>query len=309
MILAHAGDPNRAPMQFHLHPDVLAVAAVVALLYWYAIRRLGPRLAPGPRPLTRGQRAGLWTSLGLFVVMSEWPVHDLSEGYLYSVHMVQHLVYTLVLPPLAIRSTPAWLWRWALRPVMPLFRLLVRPLFALLVFNGFLALTHWPVLVELAVESGPAHLAQHVVLVATAVLMWWPVVSPLPELQALPPPLRIGYLFLQSLVPTVPASFLTFASDAVYRVYGSFPRLWGIDTVEDQQFAGAVMKLGGGIILWTLMTVVFFRWAAREKDGPAGRPTNGTAPIAAPAIHDLVAGSDGNGPTPLSAHPGPRPAP
>ena len=296
-------------MQFHPHPDVLAVAGLAALLYWFAIRRLGPRLAPGSDVLTRGQRTGLWTSLGLFVVMSEWPVHDLSEGYLYSVHMVQHLVYTLVLPPLVIRSTPPWLWRWVLRPVMPVFRLLVRPLFALLLFNGFLALTHWPVLVELAVTSGLAHLAQHVALVATALLMWWPVVSPLAELPALPPPLRIGYLFLQSLVPTVPASFLTFASDAVYRVYGSFPRLWGIDTVEDQQVAGAVMKLGGGVILWTLMTIVFFRWAAREKEAPSRRATDPTTPVAATAIRDLVSGSDGSRQTPLPAHPGPGPAP
>ena len=273
MILAHAGDPSRSPMTFHLHPDILGVAVVVLAAYWLAIRVLGPRLAPGSQALTRGQRAGLWTSLALFVAMSEWPVHDLSEGYLYSVHMVQHLVYTLVLPPLVIRSTPPWLWRWLLRPVMPLFRLLVRPLFALLVFNAFLALTHWPVLVELAVKSGEAHLAQHILLVGTAVLMWWPVVSPLPELPALTPPLRIGYLFLQSLVPTVPASFLTFASDSVYRVYATFPRVWGIDALEDQQFAGAVMKLGGGILLWTLMTVVFFRWVVRERDRPSAPET------------------------------------
>lgn len=291
-------------MQFHLHPDILAVAAALTFAYWFAVRRLGPRLAPGAAPLTPRQRTGLWTSLGLFVAMSEWPVHDLSEGYLYSVHMVQHLVYTLVLPPLIIRSTPPWLWRWALGRVMPLFRLLVRPLFALVIFNTFLALTHWPVLVELAVKSGPAHLAQHVALVATAMLMWWPVVSPLPELPPLPPPLRIGYLFLQSLVPTVPASFLTFASGSVYAVYETFPRLWGIDALEDQQFAGAVMKLGGGIVLWTLMTVVFLRWARREREVPDRRRPAPAGPIATERVpvegHDTQPGQ-----MPLPVQPGP----
>lgn len=291
-------------MQFHPHPDILAVAAALAFAYWFAIRRLAPRLAPGAAPLTRGQRAGLLTSLGLFVAMSEWPVHDLSEGYLYSIHMVQHLVYTLVLPPLIIRSTPPWLWRWALRGVMPLFRLMVRPLFALVIFNTFLALTHWPVLVELAVTSGPAHLAQHVGLVGTAMLMWWPVVSPLPELPPLTPPLRIGYLFLQSLVPTVPASFLTFASGSVYTIYETFPRLWGIDALEDQQFAGAVMKLGGGIVLWTLMTVVFLRWAGREREVPGRRrpaPPGATVTDGVPVVGQDTQAAQ----MPLPVHPGP----
>ena len=265
MLLAHAGRPDHSPWVWHAHPDVVAVSAVLVLAYYLAFTRLGPRLAATGTPVvTRRQLVWLGLGIGGFWVMSDWPVHDLSEGYLYSVHMVQHLVYTLVLPPLFVWGTPRWLWRWLLRPVLPAFRVLTRPLLALIVFNLFIAVSHWTALVSAAVRSGPMHLGQHVVLVAAAFLMWWPVLSPLPELPRLAPPLQMVYLFLQSLVPTVPASFLTMADGPIYRIYGEFPRL-GLSVVADQQLAGAIMKIGGGAILWAGITVVFFRWFGAEE--------------------------------------------
>ena len=212
LLLAHAGRPDQSPWVWHAHPDVVAVSALIVLGYYLAFTRLGPRLAASGTPIvTRRQLVWLGGAIGGFWIMSDWPVHDLSEGYLYSVHMVQHLVYTLILPPMFIWGTPRWLWRWLLRPVLPVFRLLTRPLLALLVFNAVIAGSHWTALVSAAVRSGPMLLGQHVVLVVTAFLMWWPVLSPLRELPRLAPPLQMVYLFLQSLVPTVPASFLTMA--------------------------------------------------------------------------------------------------
>lgn len=283
LVLAHAGRPDHSPWGWHAHPDVLAVVAALVCAYWWAFRRVGPRVAPpGSVVVTRGQLGWLTGAIVGFWVMSDWPVHDLSEGYLYSVHMVQHLVYTLVLPPMFIWGTPAWLWRWLLRPVMPLARFVTHPLLALVVFNTAVAATHWSVLVTAAVKSGPMHLAQHVVLVATAVIMWWPVLSALPELKRIAPPLQMGYLFLQSLVPTVPASFLTFAEAPVYRIYAEFPRVSSMSPVADQQFAGGIMKIGGGLILWTAIAVVFFRWFG-EDDRTRQRRRVMVTPADAPA--------------------------
>jgi putative membrane protein len=75
------------------------------------------------------------------------------------------------------------------------------------------------------------------------------------------------YLFLQSVVPTIPAAWLTFAEDVVYKVYDTPVRLWGISAVEDQQLAGAVMKVGGGMYLWAIVIFLFFkRFANRHAD-------------------------------------------
>ena len=102
-------------------------------------------------------------------------------------------------------------------------------------------------------------------LVITALPWWMPVCGPIPEWrQSLPA--QMVYLFLMSVVPTVPGAWLTFADGAVYKVYDIPQRMWGISVTQDQQAAGLIMKLGGGAYLWTLITMLFFRWAARHEE-------------------------------------------
>jgi putative membrane protein len=208
-------------------------------------------------------------ALGVLAVAAAamWPVHDLSERYLFSVHMLQHLLLSLVAPGLMLFGTPAWLLRWLLRPrpVRAVARQLTRPFVALVLFNGVIVITHWPAWVDLTLRSELFHLASHTLLFGSALCMWWPVVSPLPEMPSLTYPARMVYLFLQSLVPTVPAAFLTFGSTPLYRAYVEFPRIWGWDVLTDQRVAGLLMKLLGAAILWAVMTVIFFRWFTQEQ--------------------------------------------
>jgi putative membrane protein len=89
-------------------------------------------------------------------------------------------------------------------------------------------------------------------------------VSPLPEIPRLAPPTRMVFLFLQSIVPTLPASFLTFGTTPLYRFYEKVPHLWGMSTLDDQQVAGLIMKIGAGLLLWMIIAVIFFRWAGEE---------------------------------------------
>ena len=96
-------------------------------------------------------------------------------------------------------------------------------------------------------------------------MMWWPILSAVPELPRLSYPLQMAYLFLQSLLPAVLASFITFSDGVVYRFYGEAPRIWGLSPVDDQQIAGGLMKLVGSLILWGFIAVAFFRWYQREE--------------------------------------------
>ncbi len=253
---------------FEPHLDAALLVVGLQGAYLAALRFVGPRhVEPGEPPASR-RHVALF-SLGVLTlwVASTWPMHDLSERFLYSAHMVQHLLFTLVAPPLLLLGTPDWLARWLLRPVMPVARVVLRPFPALLLFNGVIVLTHWPLAVEWSVRSEPLHFALHAVLVLTALAMWWPVLSPLAEIPRLSYPGQMLYLFLQSIVPTVPASFLTFGSEPLYRIYETFPRLWGISALADQQAAGLIMKLGGGLILWGVVAAVFFRWASADRTG------------------------------------------
>jgi putative membrane protein len=236
---------------WHAHPEVWLLFGSIIAAYLIAVRR-HERETGGAveRRKTRFFVAGvavLW--LG-----ADWPIHDLAERYLYHVHMEQHLLFTLIAPPMLIAGMPAWLLRRYLRPrpVATAFGFLTKPLVALILFNSALLFVHWPAVVELSVRSGWAHFGLHLLLVSTALLMWWPVMSPLPEYPALPAPGQMLYLFLQSLAPTIPASFIT------------FPRILGMSALTDQLVAGLIMKLVGGAILWSYITTIFFRWYRQE---------------------------------------------
>jgi len=204
--------------------------------------------------------------LALFVAGGT-PLHNISETYLLSAHMLQHLIFTLIAAPLLLAGTPAWLLRYLfVRPrVYPVAKVLTKPLVAFGLFNAVLLITHLPPTVDFALRVGAFHFFVHVVLVLSAMLMWWPILSPLEELPAPSAPFQMCYLFLQSLLPSVMASFITFADRPVYPFYRNAPRLWHISAISDQQIAGGIMKLLGSIILWSFMTVIFFRWYNREQ--------------------------------------------
>jgi putative membrane protein len=253
-------------LAFHLHADVLGVVAALVIAYEYGLRRLGPTLAPRGEPaITRGQRIAYYSGVASLLVVSAWPVHDIGTGSLFMFHMVEHMAFGFVAPPLLLLGVPWWLMRALVRPILPVLSVLVRPLVALFLFNAVLGLIHVPAVVETMVESEAAHLGFHVLVFATGILMWWRVVDPIPDLPSLPPFLKMGYVFLQSLVPTIPASFLTLGDSALYKIYETMPRLWGISAHTDQVIAGLIMKIGGGLLLWAVMATIFFRWWNEEQ--------------------------------------------
>lgn len=248
---------------FHVHLDVLLILGSVEAAYLLAVRA---RTRSG-ETTARRQVVLFSAGIGVLLVGSTWPLHDLAEDYLYSMHMVQHFLFSLVAAPLLLSGTPAWMLRSLLRPapVMRVVRTLTRPLVAIVVYNGVLLFTHWPEVVEASVGSEVVHFGLHVLVLGSALVMWWPVVSPLPELPPLPAPAQMVYLFANSIAPTIPASFLTFGREPLYEVYAAFPRIWGIDVLSDQLIAGLLMKIGGGLLLWGVIAAVFFTWFAREQ--------------------------------------------
>jgi putative membrane protein len=246
---------------WHFHPDVWMLVVLLEGAYLYAVR--------GGRASTR-QIVFFTAGVATLLLASDWPVHDLAEGYLYSAHMVQHLLMTLVAAPLLLLGTPQWLARRMLRPkaVLMVVKGFSRPVPNLLQANLVLVLSHWPLVVAYTLRNHPAHFLAHAVLLTSGLLMWMPVVSPLKEVPRLGPLMQMLYLFLQTIVPTIPASFLTLGRGLLYPDYGTFPRLWGISAITDQQVAGLIMKIGAGMYLWLIIGAIFFRWYAREEAKP-----------------------------------------
>jgi putative membrane protein len=276
---------------WHAHLDVWALLGGVLVAYLLAVRAGRARGS-----VTTATQVTLFCS-GVVVlwVASDWPVHDLAEGYLYSFHMVQHLLFTLVAAPLLLLGTPAWMGRRLLgvgaagQPParrLPVVRWLARPVPGLIQFNLVLVLSHWPAVVEATLLHHPLHFVAHAVLLVSALLMWMPVASNVPEVPRARPPTQMLYLFLQTIIPTVPASFLTFGAKPLYHIYETFPRLWGVGALTDQQVAGLIMKIAGGFYLWTVIAVIFFRWYQREEGANASPPAPRGRPVEPPAQPD-----------------------
>ncbi|HUR18719.1 MAG TPA: cytochrome c oxidase assembly protein [Acidimicrobiales bacterium] len=264
-MLAHAGV---SAWEWHAHPDVWSMVVVLAGAYWLAVTRLGPSRAARGEPVVTARQVTFF-GLGLLALWlhSDWPVHDIGEHYLFSVHMFQHIGLTLIAAPLFLMGLPGWLVRFLLgpRPVRAVFSRITRPLPAAVLFNTVIVFSHWPVVVNGSLEHHGVHFTVHFVLFTSALIMWFPVVNRLPELPTMTYPSRMLYVFLQSVVPTVPASFLTFGDGVLYRFYAHVPRPFSITAIDDQQVAGAMMKVYAGALLWGVIVSMFFRWYAREE--------------------------------------------
>jgi putative membrane protein len=197
--------------------------------------------------------------------------------------MLQHMVLTYFMPACMLLATPTWLARTVIGNggVYRAVRWLAKPVVAGLVFNVMVVVTHIPALVNGSIEVAGLHYSLHLLLVVTSLLMWMPICGPLPELR-----ISIGgqmiYLFLLSIIPTVPAGWLTFADGVVYHGYDVLPRVFGLSPTHDQQLAGAIMKVGGSVFLWSLIVLFFFKkFAANwEQQTSYRRVTRSSAPLA-----------------------------
>jgi putative membrane protein len=258
MLAASFADPWR----FEANPEVYVLVAFLVGAYVYMVRVIGPKaVQPGQPVVTSRQWRCFVAAMVTLFVASTWPIHQIGEGYLYSVHMVQHMLLSYFLPPLVLLATPEWLLRVLIGEgrTYRVVRFFSKPVVAAVVFNSVVMVLHIPGVVNTSTTNGALHFGLHLLVVVTAVLMWMPVVGPLPELQ-----MSYGgkmiYLFLLSVVPTVPAAWLTFAEGPVYRHYGEQPvRVWGMSVIEDQQLAAVFMKIVVGFYLWGIVIFMFFR--------------------------------------------------
>lgn len=205
------------------------------------------------------------------------PLHPLGERYLFSAHMVQHLLLMLVVPPLLLAGMPAQLLRRALACAWPgrAERVLGSPPVAW----GIFALTMWawhaPALFNATLDNEYLHTVEHVMFLAAGTIFWWPVLDPLPERQRLSAPAAMFYLFLAAASSSVLGIILTFAPPGLYPAYLnpadtygilSQIRAWGLSPAADQQLAGMVMWVPGCVAYVLAALAVLARWFASPDE-------------------------------------------
>ena len=262
-MIAQAADTaiSADPWRFQWHPEVWILVGFLTAAFIYMIKVIGPNaVQPGQQAVSRKNIYAFVGAMALLWGASDWPLHDISEEYLYSAHMLQHMMLSYFLPPLALLATPEWLLRVLIGDggMYRAVRFLSKPVIAGVLFNLVAMVTHSPLVVNASLDNGPLHYSLHFVVVLFSLLMWMPVVGPFRELH-MGPLGKCIYLFLLSVVPTLPAAWLTFAEGAVYKPYDIPVRVFGWSVTVDQQLAGAIMKIGGGVFLWTLVIYIFFK--------------------------------------------------
>ena len=256
----------------HWHPHKEALVGLAALegAYLFGVGPLRERYGLAD---TVDQRQVATFTAGVLVIFVSLlsPIHFLSDGYLFSAHMLQHVLLTLVAPPLLILGTPEWLVRPILRPnlMFRIARIATFPVIAFAVFNLTFSIWHIPALYNTSVTSHGVHIGEHLLFIATAVLMWWPIASIMPELPRLSYPFQMAYLFLLSIAQIILFAPITFSAEPLYEWYVNAPRIWDISPLVDQQLGAILMKMGGAAIFLTLIIVIFFRWFSQEERNQA----------------------------------------
>jgi len=253
-------------LEWSIHPSTVAGLFALGLLYLLRSRQGGDgEGVSGVRKLS--------FFAGLFVIFASLngPIHDLSDNYLFSGHMVQHLLLTMLMPPLLIFGVPGWMLRPLLRnrAIGMTASRITRPVACFVIFNVVIAAWHLPVLYNAAMANHDIHIVEHLMFMVAAVLMWWPLTSQLPELPRLPYPGQMLYCFLMSIPMSIIAVYITMADEVLYPHYSAAPRIMNLSPMDDQLLGGLIMWVPGGLIFMIIMSVVFFKWASRGEDHAA----------------------------------------
>ncbi|MGH7722064.1 MAG: cytochrome c oxidase assembly protein [Candidatus Dormibacteria bacterium] len=212
-------------------------------------------------PRTRAWFFAAGILVGFIALLS--PIDTGGDEYLFSLHMVQHLLLMMVAPPLCILGvagmrapsgpSPGWRRAWAL---------LVNPWVATLIFSAVLLVWHVPALYDATLTTEPIHVVEHLSFIAVGILFWWPIIDPMRGndrqrwVGTFP---KIAMLVASGVPPTVLGLLFTLAPRAFYDFYVRAPRLWGLGPVADQQLAGVIMFGAGNLIYFAAVVAVFLR--------------------------------------------------
>ncbi len=229
-----------------VEPTVLAGLVALCAGYAWLIRQPGFSVA-------KSRQIGFGIAIAFLVLALLTPLDVLSDTYLLSAHMVQHLILTLVAAPLLVRAMPESIGR----------RLTVHPLVAFFAFNLLFSLSHVQVWYEATLRYEGLHAFEHLLYIGLAFINWLPVLNPSAE-RRLSSGLSMAYLFGETLPMFLVGSIISLSSTELYSWYLRAPQIIPLTAVEDQSIAGLFMWIGGSFFYLAALTVVFFRWSNRE---------------------------------------------
>jgi cytochrome c oxidase assembly factor CtaG len=255
-------------------PDISVLIGCAALLgAWWSMHRG-----------ERGRAGWFGAGVGIMLLALISPLDILADEYLFSAHMLQHLLLVLVVPPLLLLGITARFARAVVgcRPFGAIERILGNSVVALLLGVGMLTVWHVPVLFDAALNDEYVHILEHLCFLTSATIFWWPILTPLHERRLTPLWTQL-YLLTSAIANSLLGIWLTFAPAGTYapylapsdslRVLALLRSEWGLTPAIDQQIGGLLMWVGGGFVFVTVMAVTVVRWLGPANTGAAPAAT------------------------------------
>ena len=248
-------------------PFVLVPLAFFAVLYLWrfrqARREAGGR---GAGPLQLIAFAGALLALLIALVS---PLDGLGEDYLFSAHMVQHVLLGDIAPLLALLALSRVILRPATRRLVRVERALgplANPVTGIVLWLLFMYLWHVPALYDAAAQNPLVHLLEHVSFFAAGVALWWPLVQPVPMRRPLTGMQPLAYIASAKGGLAALGLYLAWSSTPLYPYYETTPRIWGLSPIEDQNVGGVIMMVEQSFTLVLVIVALFVAMLSRSEE-------------------------------------------
>lgn len=270
-------------------PLLLLAAVLIIVLYLGIVGPFRDRFT-GSAPVVMWRKGMFVVAVLLLYFVQGGPVNVMSH-LMFTFHMVMMSVSYIIVPPLIMLAIPSWLWRYILdRAWLRKFKWMMHPILTAVLFNVLFSLYHVPMVHDYVMLNYGVHVIYYIALFITSVMMWWPVVNPVPGWEYVSDVKKMGYIFLNGVLITPACALIIFAKDPLYATYAD-PETWSqamgycvsgssaalleqfggpqmfnwFTTVEDQQLGGILMKLVQETMYAMILFYVFTHWFRRES--------------------------------------------
>jgi cytochrome c oxidase assembly factor CtaG len=248
-----------------IHWDLLPLAPISVLVAIY-VRRFRRARSEGRgrdgrvRGAGAAQAAAFAAGVAALVGALVTPLDGLGEDYLFSAHMLQHVLLGDIAPALLLLSLSRLIMRPVTRRLMGVERALGRlasPWTGIALWIGLMYVWHVPAMYDAALRNPVIHLVEHASFFTAGLAVWWPLISPVPMRRRLSGLATVAYIGAAKFGLAALGLYLTWSNDLLYEHYAEVPRIWGLSPVSDQNAGGAIMMVEQSFTFVIALVVLF----------------------------------------------------
>jgi len=255
-------------------PDPLVLAPLAVLVAIYVRRFRRARAEGGGRGAGPRQAAAFVAGMLALLAALATPLDGLGEDYLFSAHMLQHVLLGDLAPALLLLSLSRVILRPVTRRLMRVERALgpfASPWTGIALWLGLMYLWHVPAMYEAAIENPLIHLLEHASFFTAGVAVWWPLVQPVPMRRPLKGLWPLAYIGTAKFGLAALGLYFTWSTNVLYDYYADVPRIWGLSAVDDQNAGGAIMMVEQSLTFVIALVVLFAAMLTQSEADEARR--------------------------------------